>query len=152
MMGKGFSILCLTKQKLNTHSSTESELVGINDMMPMILSTCHFLTAQGYKVIDNIIYQDNRSASLLKWNGKSLSTKCTKHININYLFVTDQITKTAVSTEWCLTGSMIADFMAKPLQRKLFYKFHDIIMGVKDCPNESNAGTKSGCSQGLEQG
>ena len=36
-MGRGFPIICSTKQKLNTRSSTESELVGVNDMMPMIL-------------------------------------------------------------------------------------------------------------------
>ena len=38
-MGRGCPIVCSTKQKLNTRSSTESELVGIDDMMPMILWT-----------------------------------------------------------------------------------------------------------------
>ncbi len=36
-MGRGFPILVPTKQKLNTKSSTKSELVGIDDMMPIIL-------------------------------------------------------------------------------------------------------------------
>ncbi len=35
-MGRGFPISVLTKQKLNTRSSTESELVGVNDMIPII--------------------------------------------------------------------------------------------------------------------
>ncbi len=35
-MGRGFSISVLTKQKLNTRISTESELVGVADMMPTI--------------------------------------------------------------------------------------------------------------------
>jgi hypothetical protein len=38
-MGQGFPISCSTEQKLNTRSSTESELVGINDMMLAILWT-----------------------------------------------------------------------------------------------------------------
>ena len=40
-------------------------------------------------------------------------------------------------TEWHLTGSMIADFMTKLLQGKLFYRFRDIILGVKECPKEA---------------
>ncbi len=38
-IGRGFPISVSTKQKLNTKSSTESELVGIDNMMPIILWT-----------------------------------------------------------------------------------------------------------------
>jgi hypothetical protein len=38
----------LTKQKLNTKISTESELVGVNGMMLIICWTCYFLLSQGY--------------------------------------------------------------------------------------------------------
>jgi hypothetical protein len=59
-LGQGFPIVNSTKQKLNTRSSTESELVGVDDMMPTILWAWYFLKAQGYDVTDNIIYQDNQ--------------------------------------------------------------------------------------------
>jgi hypothetical protein len=36
-MGRGFPISVSTKQKLNTKSLTECELVGIDNMMPIIL-------------------------------------------------------------------------------------------------------------------
>ncbi len=36
-MGRGFPITASTKKKLNTRSSTESELVGVDDMMPIII-------------------------------------------------------------------------------------------------------------------
>jgi hypothetical protein len=36
-MGQGCPIVSLTKQKINTQSSTESEIVGVNDMMSSIL-------------------------------------------------------------------------------------------------------------------
>ncbi len=39
----GFPISVSTKQKLTTKSSTESELVGVNDMMPIIIWNCYFL-------------------------------------------------------------------------------------------------------------
>ncbi len=42
-MGRQFPITASTKQKLNTRSSTESELVGVDDMMPIIVWTCYFL-------------------------------------------------------------------------------------------------------------
>lgn len=54
------------KQKLNTHSSTTSELVGVDDMLSSIIWACYFLKAQGYDVCDNIIFQANQSAILLE--------------------------------------------------------------------------------------
>jgi hypothetical protein len=129
-MGRGFPIVCSTKQKLNTRSSTESELVGVDDMMPSILWTRYFLKKQGYKVNDNIIFQDNKSTMLLERNGKASSSKRTKHINVRYFFITDRISKGEVRVEWCPTAEMVADFMTKPLQGSLFKKFRDLIMGA----------------------
>ena len=43
--------------------------------------------------------EDNKSAMLLKRNGKASSSKCTKHINIRYFFITDRIAKRKVSIE-----------------------------------------------------
>jgi hypothetical protein len=42
-VGQGFPIVASWKQKLNTKSSTDSKLVGVNDMMPIMLWTCYFL-------------------------------------------------------------------------------------------------------------
>ena len=47
-LGKGVIYGTSTRQKLNTKSSTEAELVGVNDLMPQVLWTCYFLEAQGY--------------------------------------------------------------------------------------------------------
>jgi hypothetical protein len=98
--------------------------------MPVICWTWYFLEAQGYKVTDNILFQDNRSTMLLAKNGKVSSTKHTKHINIWYFFITDQIAKGDLTVEWCLTGEMVGDYMTKPLQGVLFHKFCDQIMGT----------------------
>jgi hypothetical protein len=65
-LGKGFPIVSSVKQKLNTQSSTESELVGVHEMMPSILWTRNFLNSPGYTVKDNILYQYNKSAICLK--------------------------------------------------------------------------------------
>jgi hypothetical protein len=66
-----------TRQKLNTKSSTEAELVGVNDAMQQIMWTHYFLEAQGYRVSDSIIYQDNQSTILVEKNGRASSGKRT---------------------------------------------------------------------------
>ena len=134
-LGRGFPIVSSTKHKLNTRSSTEAELVSVDDCMPIILWSRYFLLEQGYSVEDNILFQDNRSAILLEKNGKMSSSKRTKHINVRYYFVTDRITKGELKVQWCPTNDMIADYMTKPLQGKLFRRFRDIIMGLKS-PSE----------------
>jgi len=79
-LGRGFPISVSTKQKLNAIRSTESELVGVNDMMPIICWTCYFLLSHGYRIIENLL--DNRSSILLERNGRASSVKRTRHINI----------------------------------------------------------------------
>jgi hypothetical protein len=129
MMGQGCPISTSTKQKLNTRSSTESELVAVDDLMPSILWTRHFLEAQEYAVKENVILQDNRSAILLEKNGKASSSKRTKHISVRYFFVTDMVKKDRVSIDWCPTDDMIADFWTKPEQGAAFARNRDLIMG-----------------------
>ncbi len=76
-MKRGFPIVSSIQQKLNTRSSTESELVGVNIMMPIIAWKCYFLMAQGYGVTQNLLLQDNNSSMLLEKNGKASSGKHT---------------------------------------------------------------------------
>ena len=47
-MGKGMTCSSSTKQKLNTRSSTESELVGLHDVLPQVIWTKRFIEVQGY--------------------------------------------------------------------------------------------------------
>ena len=49
-LGKGTAYSESSKQKLNTKSSTEAELVAIDDSMAQVLWTRHFLAAQGKHV------------------------------------------------------------------------------------------------------
>ena len=128
--GNGAAMTMSRKQKLNTRSSTEAELVGVDDAVNMILWTKLFLSEQGYHVEKNTVYQDNKSAILLERNGKKSSSKRTRAINIRYFFITDQVEKGNVNIEYCPTGEMLADFMTKPLQGKLFAKFKKSLMGA----------------------
>jgi hypothetical protein len=52
-LGKGSVYSTSVRQRLNTKSSTEAELVGVDDVMPQVLWTRYFLEAQGYGVRDS---------------------------------------------------------------------------------------------------
>eukprot|EP00957_Ditylum_brightwellii_P078619 5977152-Ditylum_brightwellii.AAC.1 len=67
-MGKGSVMSLYTKQKLNTKSSTDSELIAVDNAMPYVLWALYFLEAQGYKVGTAKVFQDNMSAMLLEKN------------------------------------------------------------------------------------
>jgi hypothetical protein len=49
---------------------------------------------------------------------------------VRYYFVTDKIAKGELKVQWCPTTAMIADYMTKPLQGKLFRRLRDLIMGL----------------------
>jgi hypothetical protein len=129
-LGKGAIYGTSRRQKLNTTSSTEAELVGVSDVMPQVLWTRYFLESQGFTVSDSIIYQDNQSAILLEKNGKASSSRRTRHINVRYFFVTDRVANSEVTIQYCPTLQMLADFFTKPLQGSLFKTFRDRIMNA----------------------
>jgi hypothetical protein len=129
-LGKGAVNTISAKQKLNTKSSTEAELVAVDDVVAQAMWTRNFLEAQGYKS-KTTIYQDNTSAILLEKNGKESSSKRTRHINIRYFYITDCIAKKYMNVEYCPTDDMIGDFPSKPLLGRKFKKHRSLMMNTK---------------------
>ena len=127
--GSGAPMTISSKQKLNTRSSTDAELVGADDVMSPLLWTKLFLEAQGIDVQENILYQDNKSAILLEENGKASSGKRTRALNIRFFFIHDQVNKGNVRVVYCPTAEMKGDYFTKPLQGKLFNEHRAFIMG-----------------------
>jgi hypothetical protein len=78
-LGKGADISFSNKQKINTKSSTESELVGANQALSSIIHTQHFIEVQGYSVEQNCLFKD-QSTMHLEVNVSFSSSKRTKHI------------------------------------------------------------------------
>jgi hypothetical protein len=74
-LGSGAIQTIPTKQKVNTKSSTEAELVSIDDVISKIIWTRLFLEAQGYQIKENLVYQANQSSMKLETNGKLSSSK-----------------------------------------------------------------------------
>ena len=93
-LGSGAITSFSRKQKINLNSLTEAELIGVNDTNPQTLWTRYFMECQGYKMKENIAFQDNKSAIILEKNDKKSSSKRMKHIKVHYfLFRTKRIQK-----------------------------------------------------------
>ena len=85
-----------SKQKLNVKSSTEAEIVGTSEYMPYNVWFNHFMEAQGYKIEDNILFQDNQSAIRMKNSGRRSCTGNSRRMNIRHFFVKNLVNKKKV--------------------------------------------------------
>ena len=61
-LGWGMVHARASKQKLNAKSSTETEVIGVSEYIPFKIWLTNFLEAQGYKLKDKVLHQDNMSA------------------------------------------------------------------------------------------
>jgi hypothetical protein len=127
-LGEGTLCSVSTKQKVMSRSSTEAELVGVNDVISKILCSKLFLEAQGFKVSTTLIYRNNTSSMKLEENGKASSGKRTRHFNIKYFYITNLIQRNEVKIECCPTADMVADYMTKPSVGAKFIEFRKRIL------------------------
>jgi hypothetical protein len=141
-LGQGALMSMSSKQKINTKSSTEAELVGVDDEMNFVVWIQLFMEEQ-LKTVSNdsalskfmhqsVILQDNTSTIQLEKNGKQSITKRTRHINIRYFYVTSKVKNGGVRIVYCPTKEMVLDNFTKPLQGSLFRTHRNSIMGASE--------------------
>ena len=124
------------KQKINTKSSTESEIVGVDDASTQIIWGNYFIEAQGYIIDETEVFQDNISSSYLLVNGRESSSKRTKHMNVRYFFAKDSIANGEMKIKHCPTKQMLADPFTKPLQVSEFRNFRLSIMNIDESTHD----------------
>ena len=129
-LGEGMIYAASLKQRINTSSSTEAELVGVVDALPKMIWCRYFMEAQEYLVEDVYVYQDNESAILLETNGMKSVNKGSRHIDIKYFFITDNVKGKELKIISCPTEEMRAGFYTKPLQGAVFIKHRDAIFRI----------------------
>ncbi len=127
MIGDSAVLSRSSKQKLNTRSSTEAELITVDDTLPTVQWAKSFMKDQGYD-LEMIIKEDNKSTMLLMKNGRLSAGKRTKHLDIRYFYIKDLIDRGIVAIEHCTTEDMVADFFTKPIKGKRFQIMRDIIL------------------------
>ena len=107
-------------------------MVGVDDLIPMILWSCYFLGAQGYKMGASKVYQDNQSTMLLAKKGRASSGKRTRHINIRFFLVKDRVKSGEIEIEYFPTDLMIADYLTNPLQGMKFRWFRYQVLNIQN--------------------
>ena len=130
-LGKGAFYANSSTQKLNTTSSTESEVVAASEMVPQALWTKSFLVHQGYSTNNILFNQDNKAAILLQKNGVLSRGKRSRHVDVRFFFIKDRVERGEIDIGYCNTDDMIADFLTKPLQGQKFTRFRDTILGSR---------------------
>jgi hypothetical protein len=128
-LGQGALMSMSLKQKINTKSSTEAELLGVDDAMNFV-EWIQLFVGEQIKLInedsvlkkigcDVAIEQDYTSTIQLENNGLASSTRRTRHINIKYFCVTYKIKSGSIRVIYHPTKQMVSNYLTKPLQGSL---------------------------------
>jgi hypothetical protein len=127
-MGRGAATSYSRKLKLNSRSSTETELLKSDMYMPEMLWSLNFIRAQGYEPECVGLYQDNISTQLLIKNGRFSSGKTTKHKKAKFFFIKDRVNSGEIRVIDCPAEEMWADVLTKPLQGMAFRSMRSQLM------------------------
>ena len=116
-----------TKQKSVALSTTESEYMACCEAAKEAKWTRNLIR----ELLDDknkpvTIFQDNQSTIFLANN--NATKRRTKHIDIRYHFIREQIQEGVIQLQYCETENMIADILTKSLGKTLFQKHRDKIL------------------------
>jgi hypothetical protein len=135
------------KQRINTKSSAECELVAATDGGTHMIWTREFLIDQGYPRMKCVLHQDNEATIFLLKHGRDSSNR-SRHVNIRYFWLKDRVNAGEVEVEYLETDKMRADMLTKPLQGgKFMYMRYDIMntsLIEQDPRRAVSQGAKSG--------
>jgi hypothetical protein len=115
------------KQKMNTKSSAETELMGVSEEVSQALWTRWWLEDLGYVVRNLNLYQDNKSTILMMIAGKS-SGRSARHINIRRFFVKNYIDEKVITPIYQNTNELFVDMLTKPIQGFKLRKFSEKLL------------------------
>lgn len=119
-MGNRASTSISRNQGMRKRSSTEAEVVALEEAAGPMLWAARFLKHNGYKVTKCILFQDNRRTMLQESNGSANGGKSSRYLNIRCVCIKDLKDKKLVSIQHCATEEMVADYMTEPLHEATF--------------------------------
>ena len=127
-LGQGVVYSASKKQRINTKSSMEAELVSSSDGLGQVIWIRNFIQEQGYTIESAKVFQDNLSCIALVKSGRPTSPQ-TRHISIRYFFARDHLANKEIMIEYKATEFMVADIFTKHLRGHLFRKFRGYFLG-----------------------
>ena len=78
-----------------------------------------------------IVCQDNESAILSETNERSSAEKRSKHLNVKYFHIEDQVDQEKTQVKCCSTDKMKEDCQTKPKQGSAFNHMRAEILGFQ---------------------
>ena len=124
-----FFIFVSSKQTIVTKSSTEAELVAINDVIDYLVWLKALL--EEIEVVSGnapVLFQDNRSAIMLSESGRG-SFRRSKHIDVRYFYVYDLVKDGKLTLQWLGTKDLPADLLTKPKRGSSFDHLLFLLIG-----------------------
>jgi hypothetical protein len=139
--GRSTLVSVCKKQKIATKSSTESELVGLSDVLSEIENSQVYMEEQGVELDIPLVYQDNMSTIALVSSVDSGNVR-SRHLNARRSIVHEAWNVLrSIEIKYLPTREMIADVLTKPLGGNLFYRFADALMGRRNYNESATTGT-----------
>lgn len=115
------------KQRSVALSTCEAELYASCEVLKEILWLQGLLSElKLYVIKPSIIHCDNQSTVLISKNG--IKNERTKHIDVRYHFIVDEISNGKIKSQWISTTEQQADIFTKPLSTELFTRFREQLM------------------------
>ena len=114
------------KQTCVALSTAEAEYIALSAAAQEALWMRQLLTDLNVNIDEPVtIYEDNQSAIAMSKNPQFHGRS--KHIDIKYHFVRDQVEKKTLTVLYCPTGSMLADVFTKGIPKEQFKKLRELI-------------------------
>ena len=117
------------KQKLNTRSSTESELVATDEGVLHLLWLILVLDFLGYPSRPVTVFQDNKSTMRVCQTGQSKSGRL-KHMVVRYDFIHGQQEANNITFEYIKSADMLADILSKPVDNGTFLRLRKRLLNL----------------------
>ena len=109
------------KQSCVALSTAEAEYIALSQAAKEAIWLRQLNTdLQGESSEPTVLYEDNQAAICLSKNPQCHGRS--KHIDIRYHFIREQVTNWTIELKYCETGNMVADMLTKGLGKERFKK------------------------------
>ena len=126
--GNGMFMVKSKKQKSVGKSSTEAEIIAIDDASCEAVHLINLLNACGFKCERCELNEDNASAIKIINGGIEVMNK-TKYMRVRMAHIKELIENGGIILKYCPTEEMIVDILTKPISGSQFRKLRDKLLG-----------------------
>ena len=112
-----------------SNSTPEAEYVAMTHGVKELLWTFQTLLTIGISVrrLPIVVMEDNQTCIQIADN--PVSQRRTRHMDVRYHFIRDQINDGIITVRYCVTRDMLADVLTKVMPRPAFLRLRDKIVG-----------------------